>query len=229
MLIEALSLSKSYGPLKAVDDVSFSLDSGRTLGIVGESGSGKSTLAKLVAGLIRPDGGQVRFRGPKRNLQVIFQEPAGSLDPRFTIKRILEEPFRIHRDVSPVRCETLLERVGLPASFASRFPRELSGGECQRVALARAVALGPSLVICDEAVSSLDVLVQAQILNLLLDLQKDTGMSYLFITHDLKVAGHMSDDILVMKDGRVCEAGPRDRVLEKPGHPYTAELIRCTI
>ena len=200
MLLEVKNLKKSFknGRVKAVDGVSFSLEKGRTLGILGESGCGKSTLAKLVVGLLKPDEGEIIFRG--KTVQIIFQQPFLSLDPRMRVKEILEEPFNIsggRMAFKPVA--RLLEDVGLDLQLAHRFPHELSGGECQRIAIARALSLDPELLVCDEAVSSLDVISQIQILNLLLKLQVEKGMSILFISHDPKVVRHMSDEILVMK------------------------------
>ena len=200
MLLEVKNLKKSFknGRVKAVDGVSFTLEKGRTLGILGESGCGKSTLAKLVVGLLKPDAGEIIFKG--KAAQIIFQQPFLSLDPRMRVKEILEEAFIVSGDrmtLKPVA--RLLEDVGLDLKLAHRFPHELSGGECQRIAIARALSLDPELVVCDEAVSSLDVISQIQILNLLLKIQQEKGTSYLFISHDPKVVRHMSDEILVMK------------------------------
>lgn len=203
MLIEAKNLRKYFknGRVKAVDDVSFSIEKGRTLGVVGESGCGKSTLAKLVVELLEPDSGEILWEGKTR--QIIFQQPFLSLDPRMTVSDILKEPFLIHSVKNKVFLERkvieLLGLVDLNPSFLNRLPRFLSGGECQRVAIARALAVEPELLVCDEAVSSLDVISQIQILNLLLRLQREKGMAYLFISHDPKVVRHMSDEILVMK------------------------------
>ena len=206
MLLKVENLHKSYPErnVKAVDGVSFSLERGKTLGVVGESGSGKSTLAKLILGLEKPDEGKIIFQGKK--MQVIFQHPTQSLDPRMRVREIVSEPFWIHggRDRRAIEKKTaeLLESVELPINFLDRLPRQLSGGECQRVAIARAISLEPELIVCDEAVSSLDLLVQAGILNLLLKLQKERSVSYLFISHDPAVVRHMSDAILVMKSGK---------------------------
>ena len=200
MLLEVKNLKKSFkkGRVKAVDGVSFSLEKGRTLGILGESGCGKSTLAKLVVGLLKPDAGEIIFMG--KSAQIIFQQPFLSLDPRMRVSAILEEPFRIRGRGSGFKpVAVLLQSVGLDPGLAHRFPHQLSGGECQRIAIARALSLDPELLICDEAVSSLDVISQIQILNLLLRLQQEKGMAYLFISHDPKVVRHMSDEILVMK------------------------------
>ncbi len=220
MFLEAKNLRKSFGDgrVRAVDGVSFSLGKGRTLGVMGESGSGKSTLAKLVLRLLPLDSGEIFFEGQRidslkekglkyfrKKVQVVFQDPYLSLDPRMTVREILAEPFLINgqrgRNSLNKKVSGLLTSVELPEAFVSRLPHELSGGECQRVAIARAISTDPELIICDEAVSALDLLVQAQILNLLLKLQNETGMSYIFISHDLRVVRHMSDEILVMKDG----------------------------
>ena len=221
MLLEAKSLTKSFhrGRVKAVDGVSFSLKKGETLGVIGESGSGKSTLAKLVMKLAAPDSGEIYFDGKnlarasaadlkifRRKAQIIFQDPFLSLDPRWKVSEILAEPFFVNgfKDKEAIRekVKQLLFSVELNESFLGRAPRELSGGECQRIAIARAISVEPDLVVCDEPVSALDVLVQAQILNLLLKLQKEKGVSYLFISHDLRVVAHMSDRVLVMKGGK---------------------------
>lgn len=206
MLLTVENLHKSYPErnVKAVSGVSFSLDRGKTLGVVGESGSGKSTLAKLILGLERPDEGQIYFRGKK--MQAVFQHPAQSLNPKMRVREILSEPFLIQggydRRLIEKKSVELLDSVELPAHYLNRFPRQLSGGECQRVAIARAICLFPELIVCDEPVSSLDLLVQAGILNLLLKLQKETSVSYLFISHDPAVVRHMSDAVLVMESGK---------------------------
>ena len=247
MLLEARNLKKSYKEkhVKAVDDVSFSIAQGCTLGVVGESGSGKSTLAKLALGLITPEAGEVYFEGQRlsrmkrkdlknfrKRVQVVFQEPTLSLDPRMKVADILKEPFLINGEEGAENFErkiaALLSVVELSPDFASRYPRELSGGECQRVAIARALATEPELIVCDEPVSSLDAVAQIQILNLLLRLQAERNVAYLFISHDLKVVRHMSDEVLVLKEGRVCESGPRDEVYRYPKHPYTKALIQAS-
>lgn len=243
ILLEARDLRRTYdrGRTRALDGVSLALRRGRTLGVLGESGSGKSTLARLLLCLEDPDSGQILYRGRpitrtatgrlgdfRRKVQVIFQEPLASLDPRLRVRESLEEPYRVAhgKPPDPGVLDELLRTVELPAGYLGRYPRQLSGGECQRVAIARAICLGPELVICDEPVSSLDALVRAQVLNLLLRLQRQTGMAYLFISHDLRVVRHVSDEVLVLKDGRVCEAGERDRVFDSPEHPYTRALLR---
>ena len=244
MILEARNLRKTFhrGRLKAVDGVSFGLSKGRTLGIVGESGSGKTTLMKLVLRLLEADGGEIYFEGKdvsaakekdlkdfRKKVQLVFQHPYLSLDPGMTVTDILKEPFWIHREKDRAlvrrKIRELLEAVELPESFLGRYPHELSGGECQRVAIARALSTGPEVLVCDEPVSALDLLVQAQILNLLLKLQKERRVSYLFVSHDLRVVRHMSDDVLVMKDGVACEYGPCDGIFKNPRHPYTRSLL----
>ena len=248
MLLEAKGLRKRFkkGNVIAVDGVSFSVNSGETLGVVGESGSGKSTLAKLILRLIPADEGQIFFEGVdisrsnekslkifRKKVQIIFQEPYFSLDPRMKIEDILKEPFILDgqkdKNVLDDKVGNLLKAVELDSRFRSRLPQGLSGGECQRVAIARAISLEPRLIVCDEAVSSLDALVQAQILNLLLKLQMEKGIGYLFISHDLKVVRHMSDRIMVMKDGQVCEMGLREEVFNKPQSQYTKELLLSSL
>ena len=243
-MLEAKDLTKRFsaGKVTALDGVSFSLEKGKTLGVVGESGSGKSTLAKIALGLLRPDGGEVLFDGRsvfsmkaqelkrfRRSVQVVFQEPFLSLDPRMKVGEILKEPFDIHglKGGDAEGTARLLKTVDLDPSFARRLPHELSGGECQRVAIARALSLEPAVIICDEAVSALDALVQAQILNLLLKLQQERRVAYLFISHSLKVVRHMSDEVLVLKDGKACETGTREGVFSEPKHPYTRTLLEA--
>jgi len=221
MFLEAKNLKKTFKHAKvnAVADVSFSLKKGETLGVVGESGSGKTTLAKLILRLLPLDAGEIYFEGHaigrlkenelksfRKRVQVVFQEPTQALDPRMRVSDILKESFWIQgqRDKNFLegKVAELLRAVELPLTFASRYPHQLSGGECQRIAIARAISTDPELIVCDEPVSSLDVLVQIQILNLLLKLQKEKGVSYIFISHDLKVVRHMSDELLTLKDGR---------------------------
>ncbi|WP_249644648.1 dipeptide ABC transporter ATP-binding protein [Nocardia sputi] len=226
----------------AVDDVSFRLRRGSTTAIVGESGSGKTTVAQMVLGLLAPTSGAVRFDGKdvatlnrkdafafRRRVQPIFQDPYGSLDPMYTIYRTIEEPLRTHRIGTPEEREAtvreLLDKVALPAGVMRRYPSELSGGQRQRVAVARALALRPEVVVCDEAVSALDVLVQAQILRLLDELQAELGLAYLFITHDLAVVRQIADDVLVVQRGKVVEAATTDEVFDDPQQEYTRKLL----
>ena len=224
--------------LSAVRDVSFALATGRTLGLVGESGCGKSTLGRLILRLIDPSGGVIRLKDddittmrparlrPKRSeLQVVFQDPYSSLDPRMTVHEVIAEPLRINGRYDPKRIEELLAAVGLSAEQAQRRPPEFSGGQRQRIAIARALALGPDVMILDEAVSALDVSIQAQVINLLKDLQSKLGLSYLFISHDLSVVHHISDDVAVMYLGKLVEVGSRDQVFRAPAHPYTQALL----
>ncbi|MCC9195893.1 ABC transporter ATP-binding protein [Arthrobacter sp. zg-Y820] len=226
----------------AVDDVSFSIPRGTTTAVVGESGSGKSTVARMVLGLEKATAGDILFDGVdittlnrkkmfdfRRRVQPIFQDPYGSLDPMYNIYRTIEEPLRVHNigdaKSREAKVRSLLDQVSLPASMMRRYPNELSGGQRQRVAIARALALDPEVVICDEAVSALDVLVQAQILNLLADLQSDLGLSYLFITHDLAVVRQIADRVCVMQKGRIVETGTTDDVFGNPRQDYTKALL----
>ncbi len=230
--------------LTAVDDVSFSVRRGTTTAIVGESGSGKSTVAQMVLALLAPTSGTVTFDGQdvtsfkgksalsfRKRVQPIFQNPYGSIDPLFSIYRVIEEPLRIHGIGSAkereARVRDLLDKVALPSSVMKRFPNELSGGQRQRVAIARALALDPELIICDEAVSALDVLVQAQILGLLNDLQGELGLTYLFITHDLAVVKQIADNVLVMEQGKVVEQAATDAVFDNPSQDYTRKLLEA--
>ncbi len=228
---------------KAVDNVSFSIYAGETLGLVGESGCGKSTLSRMVMGLIAPDAGQVVFDGAvcvtpgrrvdpayRKKVQLIFQDPYSSLNPRLTIGEAICEPMRIHhvgthekqrRDMAV----SWLEKTGLTAEAMKRYPHEFSGGQRQRIVIARALALEPQLLICDESVSALDVSVQAQVLNLLKTLQRELGLTYLFISHDLAVVYHMSEQIMVMRNGSIEESGPATQVLQQPRSAYTRKLL----
>ncbi len=223
---------------RVVDGVSLRLEAGRTLGLVGESGSGKSTLSRVVMGLLSPASGRVLIDGLsvhesrgaslkdiRRRVQMIFQDPAGSLNPRLRVRDIVAEPLIVHGLPLKDRVGELLEECGMPASSMDRFPHEFSGGQRQRIAIARALALRPALVICDEPTSALDVSVQAQILNLLQDLQRSRGMAYLFITHDLSVVAHMADRIAVMRAGRIVEEGDALSVLTSPTDGYTKTLL----
>lgn len=223
--------------LVAVNDVSFSLRSNSTFALVGESGSGKTTLARCVLGLLPPSAGSVVFRGrditrlsarqlrgERRHMQMVFQDPLGSLDPLMSVRELLEEPFHVH-GVEPEDTTVMLERVGLRAEHAARRPTQLSGGQLQRVGVARALALRPSLVVCDEPVSALDVSVRAQIINLLEDLKEAENVAYLLVAHDISLVRHVSDDVGVMYRGRVVESGPTTEVLSDPAHPYTSVLL----
>jgi oligopeptide/dipeptide ABC transporter ATP-binding protein len=227
--------------VRAVDGVDFFIDEGDTLGLVGESGCGKSTTGRLVLRLIDPTAGEVRYAGTdliglsrklmrplRRELQIIFQDPFGSLDPRMTVERIVSEPLAVHttpRRDRKGRVRELLELVGLAEAHAARYPHELSGGQRQRVCIARALALNPRFVVCDEAVSALDVSVQAQILNLLQDLQSEFGLTYLFISHNLGVVRHIARRVAVMYLGRIVEIGEAASLFAAPRHPYTSALL----
>ncbi len=227
---------------KAVDGVSFSIKPGQTLGLVGESGCGKSTLGRCIARLYDPTEGEIRFEGQdisqirgkalkpfRQHIQMIFQDPMESLNSRHTVGDILEEPFIIQqtgdRPSRKKRVQELLEIVGLPARSSTRYPFEFSGGQRQRICVARSIALNPKLVICDEPVSALDVSIQSQILNLLIDLQQEFNLSYLFIAHDLAVVKHISDEIAIMYLGKIVESGPGEEIYRNPQHPYTKSLM----
>jgi oligopeptide/dipeptide ABC transporter ATP-binding protein len=235
-------LGRTVSHVQAVDGVSLTVKRGQTLGLVGETGCGKSTLARCIAGLIPATSGKVYFEGKditnlgrsamqpyRREIQMIFQDPYGSLNPRRRVGSIIGEPFAIHKTATgPQRkraVQDLMERVGLNPEHYNRFPAEFSGGQRQRIGVARALALRPKLIICDEPVSALDVSIQAQVLNLLADLQDDFGLSYLFIAHDLEVVRHVSDAVTVMYLGRVAEFGTGDQVYDTPRHPYSAALL----
>jgi len=237
-----LPFKKSRQSVKAVDGVSFDVYKGETLGIVGESGCGKSTMARLINQLIRPTEGNVIFkgqdlakmtvkelRGSRKSIQMVFQNPYASLDPRKTIRQLLSEPMEIHqvgtRQSRYERVNELLEVVGLSSYHADRYPHEFSGGQRQRINIARALALNPDVIICDEPVSALDVSVQAQVINLLKDLQKKFGLTYIFISHDLNVVRYMCDRIAVMYLGKIVEIGTYDEIYGNPLHPYTKALL----
>jgi len=237
-----LLLARTVGNVRAVDSVSFQIFSGETLALVGESGCGKSTTARLVLRLIEPSAGSVRFEGAditalrgdamrrlRRRMQIVFQDPFASLNPRMTVAETLEEPLIVHgigdRVARRARVEELLGLVGLAPYHAGRYPHEFSGGQRQRIGIARALAVEPALVVCDEPVSALDVSIQAQVVNLLKDLQARLGLSYLFIAHDLAVVKHVADRVAVMYLGRIVEIGPKDAVFANPRHPYTRVLL----
>ena len=233
---------RQTGAVRAVDGVSLDIAPGETLGLVGESGCGKSTLGKAIVRLLKPTTGSIRFenhdishaspralRPLRRNFQMIFQDPAESLDPRMSVRAIIEEPFIIHGLGSRAEriqwVDDLLDRVGLPASSAERYSFEFSGGQRQRIGIARALALKPKLIVCDEPVSALDVSVQSQILNLLVELQRDFGLSYLFIAHDLSVVKHVSDRVAVMYLGKIVELATAESIYQDPRHAYTKALL----
>ncbi len=238
-------LSRVTGYVRAVDGVSFNLGHGETLGIVGESGCGKSTMGRLVLRLLEPTEGSVLFDGvdifalPKnemralrRKMQIVFQDPFASLNPRMTVGATVAEPFHIHnigekKDRADMAAD-ILARVGITKDSLGRYPHEFSGGQRQRIGIARAVALNPKLVVCDEPVSALDVSIQAQVINLLMDIKEEFGMTYLFISHDLSVVERMCDRVAVMYLGKIMEAGPADEIYKSPIHPYTEALLSAT-
>ena len=236
-------LRSVYQPLKAVDGVSFELFPGETLGIVGESGCGKSTLGRAVLQLLEPTAGQVVWLGQniaglgsramrphRKNMQIVFQDPLASLNPRMTIGDIIAEPLRTHKpelNTAEVKqaVKDMLDHVGLLPQMINRYPHEFSGGQCQRIGIARAMIVQPKLIVCDEPVSALDVSIQAQIVNLLMRLQREFGLALLFISHDLSVVRHISQRILVLYLGRIMEIADRDSLYKQPRHPYTKALI----
>ena len=239
---EGVLIERKVGEVRAVDGVSFDVQPGETLSLVGESGSGKSTTGYCVLQLMKPTSGSVKFEGTeltelgreelrrmRREMQIVFQDPYSSLDPRMTVGDIVGEPLVVHgigtrRDRS-ARIRDLLDVVGFNPSYTNRYPHEFSGGQRQRIGIARALALSPKLIVCDEPVSALDVSIQAQILNLLKDLQRDFGLTYLFIAHDLAVVRGMSDRIAVMNRGEIVELGPAEEVYTNPQDDYTKALL----
>ena len=244
-LLDIQNLVKHYPgrpPVRAVDGVSLTIAAGQTLGLVGESGSGKSTVGRTVLRLQEPTAGRVLFEGEdvfalaraplralRRRMQIVFQDPYSSLNPRMTVGRTLREPLEIHHLAAPAQMEArvaaLLDEVGLDAACAARYPHELSGGQRQRVGIARALSVEPRFIVCDEPVSALDVSVQAQVLNLLADLQQKRRLTYLFIAHDLAVVRHIADQVAVMYLGRIVERAPAAAIYGGPRHPYTRALL----
>ena len=236
-------LGRGKHTVKAVDDVSFRIKPGTTVGLVGESGSGKSTLGRAIAGLVPLSGGEISFKGSmisglsgreffpfRKEIQMILQDPYNSLDPRMTVESIVGESLEIHfpkmsREQRREKIGSFLEKVGLSADFLNRYPHQFSGGQRQRINIARALILEPSFVICDESVSALDVSVQAQIVNLLQDLQKEMDLTYLFIAHDLAIVEHISDEVLVMNRGELVEQASAEDIYRNPQDPYTRRLI----
>ena len=247
ILLEAVHLKKYFhtpgGTLHAVDDVSFSIPKGKTMGVVGESGCGKSTLGRTLLQLYEPSGGEILFHGkPVANLskkemkavrpkmQMIFQDPYSSLNGRMTVQQLIAEPLIVNKVCKnkqeiQERVEQMMDTVGLAKRLIMSYPHELDGGRRQRIGVARALILKPEFVVCDEPVSALDVSIQAQILNLLMDLQDQMGLTYLFITHDLSVVKHISDEIMVMYLGKCVERAPSDEIFQNPIHPYTKALL----
>ncbi|MEV2249912.1 dipeptide ABC transporter ATP-binding protein [Streptomyces sp. NPDC050147] len=242
-LTQGIVIRKQIGAVKAVDGVDFDLRQGETLGIVGESGCGKSTVAKMLVNLERPTAGEIRYKGEdisklsgralkavRRNIQMVFQDPYTSLNPRMTVGDIIGEPYEIHPEVAPKgsrrqKVRELLDVVGLNPEYINRYPHQFSGGQRQRIGIARGLALRPEIIVADEPVSALDVSVQAQVVNLLDQLQNDFDLSYVFIAHDLSIVRHISDRVGVMYLGRIVEIGTEDEIYEHPTHPYTQALL----
>ena len=246
-LLEVKNLKKYFsvpkGLLHAVDDVSFTIEQGKTLGIVGESGCGKTTTGRVILRLEEPTSGQIFFEGKditklskremrhmRRNMQIVFQDPFSSLNPRKTVFQTIEEPIVLanlipNKDKRFMRVLELMDTVGLAERLINTYPHELDGGRRQRIGIARALSMNPKFIVCDEPVSALDVSIQAQILNLMKKIQEDTGLTYIFITHDLSVVNHFSDDITVMYLGRMVEKAPAEELFANPQHPYTKALL----
>ena len=245
-ILEVKNLKKYFrnpaGTLHAVDDISFVLDEGRTLGVVGESGCGKTTLGRTVMHLIEPTSGEIVFEGRdisspdkkelhriRKSMQIIFQDPFSSLNPRMSIAQAIREPMAWHSKMSKeeITAETrkLMETVGIAQRFENSYPHELDGGRRQRIGIARALAMNPKFIVCDEPVSALDVSIQAQIINLLIQLQQERGLAYIFVTHDLSVVKHISDDIMVMYLGQMVEKAPSGELFKETLHPYTKALL----
>jgi ABC-type glutathione transport system ATPase component len=243
-LLEARHLTKRYGQAAVVDDVSLALERGETLGLVGESGSGKSTVARMVLGLIEPTSGEVLFDGQpvttrgaamrrlRRRFQPVFQDPYAALNPRMRVEEIIAEPLVIHEHHSRAerrrRCSELLHAVGLDDSALPRYPHEFSGGQRQRINIARALALRPELLVLDEPISALDVSVGAQIVNLLRDLQREFGLTYLFISHSMPMVRYLAARVAVMQRGRMVETGPCEQICARPQQEYTRSLLAAT-
>ena len=246
-LLEVTDLRKYFhtpkGNLHAVDDVSFKIEEGKTLGVVGESGCGKSTTGRAVLRLLEPTAGKVIFDGTdvtaldkeglrqmRRKMQIVFQDPYSSINPRMSVSEIIAEPMKLHKMYASkaevdAKTQELMKTVGLAERLTNAYPHELDGGRRQRIGIARALALDPKFIVCDEPVSALDVSIQAQILNLLQELQEQRGLTYIFITHDLSVVNYFSDDIAVMYLGRLIEKAPSEKLFANPSHPYTQALL----
>lgn len=238
-------LQRTVDVVRAVDGISFDIEKGKTVGLVGESGSGKTTTGRAIARLVPINGGSVVYDGRdlvllnrrelfayRKKIQVIFQDPFGSLNPRMTVFSIISEPLDIHfnkwsKSQKKARVAELLEKVGLSPDFMRRYPHQFSGGQRQRIGIARALSVEPDFIVCDEPVSSLDVSVQAQIVNLLQDLQEELGLTYLFIAHDLAVIEHISDKVLVMTEGKIVEQASANQIYSNPKHPYTMKLLEA--